>query len=181
MSRVISRGKAKLLHRKGPNEAEIPPALTDEEASLSWGMQVQGIFKKAGMDKYLEETLVQGGTIRLAVPDDGGLCDHPDCPKEYEYALKLDSFRTTATEGYSNGNLVREGFDSSIRRQVVSFSPGQLKGPATIMVCADHRDWRPVELPQSHRYAEDYAPKGRDFRGPHSSRIPNITRENRAS
>ena len=124
----------------------IRPYLTPEEAHISWGLQLQGIFKRAGVDKYLHETPVQGGMIRLAIPDEGGLCDHPDCPHDYKYALRLDGFRNMMIESHGTP------FEDFTENAKQSMNGGMAM---TIMVCEDHQDWRPSEIPH-HRYADDY-------------------------
>ena len=148
--------KRQRTRQKHPNAAEIPPALTDEEAKLSWAMQVQSMFKKAGMDKYLHEEIVEGGTIRPAVRDKGGLCEFPDCPNDYMFALKLDRFSNMSTNGYAGP--VREGLDSGFGkgRFRVSASQAMVQAPVNIYVCEEHRDWRPETVP-SARFSESHA------------------------
>jgi hypothetical protein len=169
LSKVISRGKAKSLEKD-----KIPAPLSFEEAELAWRMQVQSAFAKAGMDKYVREEIVEGGTIRPAVRDEGGLCDFPSCGKEYEYALKLDRFANTETSGYAGP--VREGFVGTAGvggHAVFAPSPDTVRGPSLIFVCGDHKDWRPDTLP-SQRFVENYTWKHEALETRQVSRIPNI-------
>ena len=170
MSQIIDRAKKKILHRR-PHEAVIPPSLTQEEANLSWGMQVQGIFKKAGMDKYLHETPVLGGIIRMAVPDDGGLCDHPDCPNEYVYALKLNNFSGMVREYSYDGVLgpSKKIGESSIAASAKNDSVSNL----TVLVCKEHVDFRPTEL-LPHRFSKDYTWKHESLEKNRRSNIATI-------
>jgi hypothetical protein len=167
LSKVISRGKAKSLEKD-----KIPAPLSFEEAELAWKMQVQSAFVKAGMYKYLVREKVEGGYIRPAVKDEGGLCDFPDCGKEYEYALELDKFADTETGGYAGP--VREGFIGTAGvggKQIFAPSPDKVRGPSIIFVCGDHKDWRPDTLP-SQRFAENYTKQ--NLYG--TSKIPNIVK-----
>lgn len=181
LSSIVEKLKEKVRGPR-PNEAVIPPPLTFEEAQLAWQMQIQSQFKKAGMDKYLAESRVEGGTIRLAVPDEGGLCDVPDCPNDYKYALKLDSFGGSVREYEWKGNGLPDPLESDSwtlsgpkKLEQSSIGSSVKKGAIqnlTILVCEDHKDYRPTEL-LPHRFAPEYTPSPKLFE-PGMSKVPNI-------